>query len=150
MTIYMFCFLFFYFMSYKFFKQFSNLSNLFIFFAIKLCLYILTILLMLAMSVMMSHFFFFCHLSYFVFFSFSLSSSGIYQCYSSLQRCIFVSWHFQLCNCFVFHRFIFTSSFFSILRFSSFSFFFYWGIVVLQCCVSFYYTAKWSRVPCAI
>ena len=31
-----------------------------------------------------------------------------------------------------------------------FFFFFNWGIVVLQCCVSFYCTAMWSRVPCAI
>ena len=28
--------------------------------------------------------------------------------------------------------------------------FFGGGIVVLQCCVSFYSTEKWSRVPCAI
>ena len=27
---------------------------------------------------------------------------------------------------------------------------FYWGIIVLQWCVSFYCTAKWGRVSCAI
>ena len=32
------------------------------------------------------------------------------------------------------------------LLFTGVSFFFNWGIVVLQCCVSFYCTAKWSSL----